>query len=65
MKRSLVIKFKDGTEKELPIVRATQIDVKKEMIHFDKREDGWLLVWTKSLIDEFKDVDCFVIKRED
>jgi hypothetical protein len=66
MKRSIVIKFKNGTEKELPISKASQIDVKKEMIHLDKRADGtWLLVWTKSLIDEFKDVDRFEIRRED
>lgn len=66
MKRAIVIKFKDGTEKELQIEKATQIDTKKQMLHLDQRADGtWLLMWTKGLINEFMEVDRFEIRRED
>lgn len=66
MKRAIVIKFKDGTEKELVLSKATQIDTKKQMLHLDQRADGtWLLVWTKGLINEFMEVSGFDIRRED
>lgn len=66
MKRSIVIKFKNGSETELEISKATQINTTKQMIHLDQRPDGkWLLVWTKGLIDEFMEVDHFDIVRED
>jgi hypothetical protein len=67
VKRSLVIKLKDGTSKELPISKATRIKSDEMgMMHFDKLQDGtWRLTFNDSIIDNFSKIESFFIKRED
>ena len=65
MKRSIVIKFKDGTEKELELSKATGVKVEKGFINLEELKDGtWRLVWNELLIPDFSQVVSWVVKRE-
>lgn len=66
MKRSVVIKLKDGTEKELELSKATMIDTDKNFINLEQLKDGkWRLIWNKSLIPDFSQVESLEIRRTD
>lgn len=65
MKRTLKINFKDGSDIELPMIRGAKVrKSKKEFIYFDKREDGWTVVWTGNTFDEFAEVESIDVIRE-
>jgi len=68
VKRSLVIRFKDGVMKEVPLSRGTKIKASDlELIHFDQLPDKtWRLTYTDSAKDrDFSEVQSFTIHRED
>jgi hypothetical protein len=65
MKRSIIINFKDGTQKELQLSKATKLNCDASMLHLDKlKDDTWRLIWSKDLIDDFSQVVGFEIRRE-
>ncbi|MFW6219554.1 MAG: hypothetical protein ACOC33_01760 [bacterium] len=63
-RRMIKIVYKNGMNKHLDIVKATKINANLGMIHFDKLETGWRLIFTEDIADEFKDIDRFEIIRE-
>ena len=67
MKRSIIIKLKDGTEKELPLSQAAKIKSPNVgMLHLDRKKDGtWGIIWSEGIIDDFTHVDSLEIRRED
>ena len=67
MKRSLVVRFRDGTEKTFPISKATRIKSSGiDMLHFDKLPDGtWRLTFSDAITDDFSRIESFTIHRED
>ena len=68
MKRSIVIKFQDGTEKVLPISKATSIKSKSDFqtVAFEMLQDGtFRLTWTEGLIPDIEQVVAFELRRED
>jgi hypothetical protein len=67
MKRAIVIKFTDGTEKELVLSKAAQIhSLNCGTLNLDQLKDGtWRLIWSNGLIDDFTKVKGFEIRRED
>ena len=66
MKRSIVIKFIDDSEKELTLSKATMIKVDKGMLNLEQLKDGtWRLLWNEGLIEDFSKVKSFEVKRED
>lgn len=65
VKRSIVIRFKDGTEKDLILSKATKLMCDASMLHLDNLKDGsWRLIWSKDLADDFSQILGFDIKRE-
>lgn len=64
-KRSLVIKYNDGTEdRELKIGKAQVVHVPNEFIYFDKMPDGrWRLTFSGAVVPNFSVIDAFVIER--
>ena len=63
--RKIVIKYKDGSEKELELAKATQIMTSKEMLNLERMKDGkWRLIWSEGLIKDFSQVERFEIRRE-
>ena len=68
MMRSIVIKFRDGTEKVLPISKATSIKSKSnfQTVAFEMLADGtFRLTWTEGLIPDMTQVSAFEVRRED
>jgi len=64
-RRSIVIKHKDNSEQEYNVSKAVQIDVPQDMIHLDKLKDGsWRITYSKSLIENFSDVNILIIEKE-
>lgn len=67
MKRSLVIRYRDGTEKEFPISKATRIKSKGlyDLLHFDKLPDGtWRVTFSDLIAEDFSTIMSFTIHRE-
>lgn len=65
MKRSVIIKFKDGSSKELELGRATLVKVEKPFLNLEQLKDGkWRLIWSEGLIEDFSQVEGFEIRRE-
>lgn len=55
-----------GTDLTLELSKATSIQGKKKMIHFDELEDGtWRLIFSKDMISDFSLIKSFEIIRED
>lgn len=55
----------EGTDIVLELSKATAIQGKKKMIHFDQLEDGtWRLMFSKDLIEDFSKIKSFEIIRE-
>jgi hypothetical protein len=55
----------DGTDITLELSKATAIQGKKRMIHFDELEDGtWRLIFSKDLIEDFSKIKSFEMIRE-
>lgn len=66
MKRSVVIKLKDGTEKELELSKAVMIKTDKNFINLEQLKDGkWRLIWNEDLIPDFSQVESLEIRRTD
>ena len=66
MKRSVIIKFKDGTEKELVLSKATAMHMAAGMIHLNKLSDGtWRLIFSDDVVKDFSTVESLHIHRED
>jgi len=66
IKRSINIKFKDGTVKKLPLSKAAKINTDKEVIEISKLRDGtYRLLFSSSLIDDFTKVECLEVERND
>lgn len=67
MKRAIVIKFMDGTEKELVLSKAAQINsLNVGTLNLDQLKDGtWRLIWSTGLIEDLTKVKSFEIRRED
>lgn len=66
MKRSINIVFKDGSVKKLPITKCAKINTKKEFIEISRLPSGdYRLLFSGSLIDEFSDVKCLEVERDD
>lgn len=66
-KRSIQIIGKDSFD-ELPLSKVTCIKTQNdfEAIHLDKLpDDTWRLIYTAKTIEDIKQVDKFVIHRED
>lgn len=56
----------EGTDIVLELSKATAIQGKKKMIHFDELDDGtWRLIFSKDMIDDFSKIKSFEIIRED
>jgi hypothetical protein len=65
-KRSLVIKYKDGSTKELELSRATLVKTEDQFMRLDQLKDGkWRLVWSEGLIKDFSQVECFDVLRKE
>ncbi len=62
-----MINFKDGTNKELVLSKATSIKSSKEaMLHLDELTDGtFRLIFSDSLTKDFSIIESFTILRED
>lgn len=55
-----------GTDLVLELSKASAIQGKKKMIHFDELEDGtWRLIFSKDMISDFSLIKSFEIIRED
>ena len=66
MKREIVIRLKDGSEKRLELSKATKLKMDASLIHLDKLKDGtWRLIWSEDIVDKFSDIDYIDINRED
>lgn len=65
MKRTIRICKKDGTYTDLEITRATKIKGELGMLHLDKIQTGWRLIFTEDIVKDFTEVDRFEIHRED
>ena len=66
MKREIVLKFKDGSEKRLELSVATKLKIDAGMLNFDRMKDGrWRMIWSEDLIDDFTQLDRIEIYRED
>ena len=66
MKRSVIIRFKDGSEKELVLSKATAIRADIGMMHLDKMPDGtWRLIFSDDIVKDFSTVESLIIHRED
>lgn len=66
VERNLVIHFKSGFKKYLPLSKAVMIklDEDKQMLNIEKLKDGtFRMIWSDSLIDNFKDVISIDIDR--
>lgn len=65
-KRSLVIKYKDGSIKELELSRATLVKTEDQFMRLDQLKDGtWRLIWSEGLIKDFSQVERFDVLRKD
>lgn len=65
MKKEIVIKFNDGTEKILELSKATKLKIDSGMMHLDRLKDGtWRLIWSEDLVDKFSEIDYIDINRE-
>ena len=66
MKRSILVKEKDGTTRELVISKAAFIKENIGMLHLDKLPDGtWRLLFSQDITDNFTKIDSFEIYRSD
>jgi hypothetical protein len=66
MKREIIIKLKDGSEKRLELSKATKLKMDASLLHLDKLKDGtWRLIWSEDIVDQFSDIDFIDINRED
>lgn len=65
-KRSIIIKYKDGSTKELELSKATLIKTNDQFIRLDQLKDGkWRLIWSEGLIKDFSQVEAFNIQRKE
>jgi hypothetical protein len=63
MKRAIRIK---GTGVELELSKVVSVNIDKPMINLEQLPDGtWRLIYTKSLIEDFTQVEAFEVVRED
>ena len=66
MKRSLVIKYNDGTEPtELELKKAAQVKSENEFIYFEKINGEWRLTYSVSAVEDFSKIDSFKILRSE
>lgn len=66
MKRAIKINFKDGTNKELVLSKATAIRSDLGMLHLDKISDGkYRLTFSQDICDDFSKIESFGVIRED
>ena len=66
MKRSIIVRFKDGSKKELPLSKATLVKSTMPFLHVDQLKDGtFRLVWGESLVKDFSQVEGIDILRVD
>jgi len=68
-KRTIEFVKKDGEVDraiELGMAVSVKLGSEKEFIYFEKMKDGkWRLTWTPETIEDFKDIDCLRIVREE
>lgn len=68
-KRTMRINMVDGSHKDLEISQAVSMKTSKKndnRIYLEQLEDGtYRLLWTESLVAEFKDIQGFEMIRED
>ncbi len=63
-RRAIKVKL-EGTDIELELSKATAIQGKSKMIHFDELDDGtWRLIFSKDMIKDFSEIKSFEIIRE-
>lgn len=63
MKRAIYI---EGLDKELVLSKVTAVKVDKKMIELTELPDGtWRLIYSTSVIPDFKEVKSFKVIRED
>ena len=66
MKRSIVIRMKDGSKKELELSKATLVKSPLPFLNLDQMKDGkWRLIWSESLVSDFSQVVSLEVQRED
>lgn len=64
--RNLLIKFKDGLIKSLPIAKYVVIKSPKPMLNLEQLPSGeYRLICSESLVPDFKEVLSFEIERKD
>lgn len=65
-KRSLILKFNDGSEKELVISKATMVKLPTGRLNIDEMNDGtYRILWNEELVPDFSKLDRIEVKRED
>jgi hypothetical protein len=64
-KRTLRMKFKDGTYTDMQLTVATKINVDLGMFHVDKVKNGYRLTISQDFIDDMTQFDCLEMIRED
>jgi hypothetical protein len=65
MKRSLLIEYKDGTSKEIPLFKAVKINADIGMFHLDRIQEGWRLTYSQDFCEDFSQIEQIQIKREE
>lgn len=65
MKRVIRLVFKDGSTKDLELTKVTRINSDLGMLNIDKVKDGWRLIFSQDITDEFINIDRIDIVRED
>ena len=66
MKRTFIIRKKDGTNIGLNITKAVSIKSPKKTFTLEEMKDGnYRLTWSDSLVANFSEIEGFVIMREE
>lgn len=66
MKRTFIIRKKDGINVGLNITKAVSIKSPKKMFMLEEMKDGnYRLTWSDSLVANFSEIEGFVIMREE
>ncbi len=63
MKRAIRIVKKDGSFKDLELVKATSIKADVGMLHLDKLRKGWRLIFSEDIEEDFSKIERFEIIR--
>ena len=64
MRRAVRIVRKDGSTVDLEICRATKIKAELGMMHLDKLDSGWRLIFTEDVAGDFSQIERFEVVRE-